>query len=173
MTISIRHCLSLLLIIAFNNLGAQTNSASIQSGVTFQWADNQTAANQPATIQSITVNGNVYFNFGVPSSYELTQLGPSGHNTNNIRLNGTFAETTSASATWNTSALQAFRSLNLNYYFEANGNGDNICDNFAAEETTDSQRQTLTYAEGIVASSSGIIAVTERNANNCYHVELF
>lgn len=152
---------------------AQTNIESIQSGVSFQWADNQTNASQPATIESITVNNNVYFNFGVPDSYEMTQLGPGGHNKNKIRLNGGFSETSSASATWNASALTAFQSLNLNHYFESNGNGDNICDNYPAEETTDAQRQTLKYTDGIIASTSGVIAITERNANNCYHIEFF
>ncbi|WP_179343244.1 LamG-like jellyroll fold domain-containing protein [Winogradskyella ursingii] len=152
---------------------AQTNAPSIQSGVTFQWSDNQTNQTQPATIESVTVDGSVYFNFGVPSAYEMTQLGPNGHGTNKIRLNGARIENTSASATWNATALGAFRSLNLNYYFEANGNGDNICDDFTSEETTDAQRQTLFYADGIKATSSGVIAVTERNANNCLHIELF
>ncbi|MCA0154522.1 LamG domain-containing protein, partial [Winogradskyella vincentii] len=152
---------------------SQTNANSIQSGVTFQWSDNQTTYTQPATIESITVNGNVYFSFGAPTGYELTQLGPNGHATNNISKNGSYVETTSASASWNTTALDAFQSKNLNYYFEANGNGQNICDNYTAEEATTSQRFTLTYDGGIVASSSGVIAVTEQNANNCYHIEFF
>ena len=155
------------------SLNAQTNAPSIQSGVTFQWSDNQTHQNQPATIASVTVNGNVYFDFGVPTGYEMTQLGPSGHGFNNIRLNGVRIENTSASATWNSNALIAFQSLNLNNYFECNGNGDNICDDYTAETTTDSQRQTLTYDGGIISSSSGVIAITERNANNCYHLEFF
>lgn len=152
---------------------AQTNASSIQSGVTFQWSDNQTHQNQPATIESITVNGNVYFNFGAPTGYEMTQLGPGGHNQNNIRLNGVRIENTSSSPTWNTNALTAFQSLNLNNYFECNGNGDNICNDYTAENTTNAQRQTLTYDGGIVSSSSGVIAITERNANNCYHIEFF
>lgn len=57
---------------------SQTNAPSIQSGVTFQWSDTQTAANHSATIQSITVNGIVYLNFGLPTGYEITQLGPNG-----------------------------------------------------------------------------------------------
>ncbi|WP_339752109.1 LamG-like jellyroll fold domain-containing protein [uncultured Winogradskyella sp.] len=152
---------------------AQTNASSIQTGVTFQWSTSQTNQNQPANIKSVTVNNNVYFNFGVPTGYELTQLGPTGHGINRIRLNGGSTETTSAVATWNSSALDAFQSLNLNHYFEANGNGANICNDFTAEQTTNAQRQTLSYAGGIIASSSGIIAITERNANNCYHIEFF
>ena len=166
--------LSLLLTWFCLNLGnTQTNAPSIQSGVTFQWSDTQTVSTDPATIESITVNGNVYFNFGVPTGYELTQLGPAGHATNNISLNGPYVETTSASATWNATALDAFQSLNLNYYFEANGNGQNICDNYTAEETTSAQRFTLIYTGGIISGSSGVIAVTEQNANNCYHIEFF
>lgn len=154
-------------------VNAQTNAPSIQSGVTFQWADTQTHQSQPATIESITVNGNVYFSFGAPTGYEMTQLGPSGHNSNKIRLNGVVIENSSSSLTWDTNALIAFQSLNLNNYFECNGNGDDICDDFEAEETTDAQIQTLTYGTPIEASSSGIIAITERNANNCYHIEFF
>ncbi|WP_158526736.1 LamG-like jellyroll fold domain-containing protein [Olleya aquimaris] len=155
------------------SVNAQINAPSIQSGVSFQWSDNQTGPKQPATIESITVNGNVYFQFGVPSAYELTQLGPNGHGYNSIRLNGPKIETTSASPTWNSSALTSYQSLNLNNYFETNGNGANICDNYLLEGSTNAQRQTLSYGSGIIASSSGVVAITERNANNCYHIEFF
>ncbi|MEP3837221.1 MAG: LamG-like jellyroll fold domain-containing protein [Algibacter sp.] len=157
----------------FNNASSQTNAPSIQTGVSFQWSDTQAVASQPATIKSVTVNGIVYENYGLPVGYELTQLGPNGHSVNKIRKNGAYTETTSASSTWNASALASFQDLDLNHYFEANGNGRSICDNYTNEQTTDSQRQTLTYGTGIFASSSGVIAVTERNANNCYHLELF
>ena len=163
----------LVFISLFSRTFAQTNAPSIQSGVTFQWSDTQTHRNHPATIESITIDGNVYLNFGVPSSYEMTQLGPNGHSINKILENGTTVENRSDSSTWNATALDAFQSLNLNYYFVANGNGDNICDDYASEDTTDSQRQTLYYDGGIIASSSGVIAVTERNANNCIHIEFF
>ncbi|WP_412559740.1 LamG-like jellyroll fold domain-containing protein [Winogradskyella sp. MIT101101] len=162
-----------ILFLITQSLCAQTNAPSIQTGVSFQWADSQTSANQAATIKSVTVNNIVYENYGIPAGYTLTQLGSNGHNVNKIRRNGTYVETTSASSTWNNSALASFQDLNLNHYFEANGNGQNICDNYAAEQSTTAQRQTLTYGTGIFASSSGIIAITERNANNCYHVELF
>ncbi|MEW4923479.1 LamG-like jellyroll fold domain-containing protein [Algibacter sp. 2305UL17-15] len=152
---------------------AQTNAPSIQSGVTFQWNDVQTVKTHPATIKSITVNGIVYLNFGFPTGYQLTQLGPTGHSKNVIYKNGVKIETTSASGTWNTSALTAFQDLNLNHYFGSDSNGANICDNYTAESTTNAQRQTLTYGTGISATSSGVIAVTERNANNCLHLELF
>ncbi|WOD44715.1 LamG-like jellyroll fold domain-containing protein [Hwangdonia lutea] len=166
--------LSLLLVWICLTLGyGQTNAPSIQSGVTFQWSDVQTAANHSATIQSVTVNGIVYLNFGLPTGYELTQLGPDGHNRNRILNNGTSVETTSSSATWGSSALTAFQDLNLNHYFNSNRNGANICDNYTSESTTTAQRQTLTYGTGILATSSGVIAVTERNANNCLHLELF
>ncbi|WP_372757042.1 LamG-like jellyroll fold domain-containing protein [Mariniflexile sp.] len=156
-----------------NVLSAQTNASSIRTGVTFQWNDTQTNSNQPATIKSVTINSVVYDHYGLPASYELTQLGPNGHSSNQIRKNGATIETTSASATWNASALASFQDLNLNHYFESSSNGRNICNNYTSEQTTDSQRQTLTYGTGIFASSSGVIAITERNANNCYHVELF
>ncbi|MFD2543113.1 LamG-like jellyroll fold domain-containing protein [Lacinutrix gracilariae] len=152
---------------------AQTNAPSIQSGVSFQWSDTQTNYNQPATIESITVNGNVYLNFGVPTGYELTQPGPNAQSNNTIRLNSSIVESTSASPTWDATALEAFQSLNLNYYFAANYNGEEMCNDFVAENSTNAQRATLTYEGGIVASSSGVIAITEQNANNCYHIEFF
>ncbi len=158
---------------SFTIISAQTNAPSIQSGVTFQWSDTQTVPGDSATIQTITVDGKVYINFGIPTDYELTQLGPGGHDPNGIRENGTNIETTSNSATWGASALSAFDDKNLNHYFEASGNGQNICDDYTAEQTTTSQRQTLTYSPGIQTSSSALLAVTERNANNCYHIELF
>ncbi|WGD36001.1 LamG-like jellyroll fold domain-containing protein [Olleya sp. YS] len=164
----------LIIVLSFTTMvNAQTNAPSIQAGVSFQWSDNQTDKDDPATIQTITVNGTLYYNFGVPSGYELTQLGPGGHDKNKIRLDGNLVENSSANATWDASALSAFQSLNLNHYFESNGNGDNICDDFIDEETTDAQRQTLTYGTGIKSNSSGLIAITERNANNCYHLEFF
>ncbi|MFS4484254.1 LamG-like jellyroll fold domain-containing protein [Hyunsoonleella sp. 2307UL5-6] len=152
---------------------AQTNAPSIQTGVTFQWSDTQTAANQSATIQSVTVNGIVYLNFGLPTGYEMTQLGPNGHNSNNIIENNNSIENTSSSGTWASSALFAFQDLNLNHYFTSSNNGRNICNNYTSESTTTAQRQTLTYGTGILATSSGVVAVTERNANNCIHLELF
>ncbi|WP_397363926.1 LamG-like jellyroll fold domain-containing protein [Olleya sp. R77988] len=154
-------------------VNAQTNAPSIQNGVSFQWSDNQTDKQDSATIETITVDGTLYYNFGVPSGYELTQLGPGGHDKNSIRFDGVLVENSSANTTWNTSALDAFQSLNLNHYFVSNGNGDNICDDYEDEETTDAQRQTLTYGSGIKSNSSGLIAITERNANNCYHIEFF
>lgn len=170
---NLRHFLVLVLGVVLNTTNAQTNSPSIQSGVTFQWSDTQTSATDPATIQSITVNGNVYLNFGVPSAYEMTQLGPDGDGDNQILNNGATVESSSASGTWDASALSAFQDLNLNHYFNSAKNGRNICDNYTQEQTTLSQRQTLTYGTGIRASTSAVIAVTERNANNCLHIELF
>ncbi|MDX6747470.1 T9SS type A sorting domain-containing protein [Polaribacter sp. PL03] len=154
------------------SLTAQTNAPSIQSGVTFQWSDTQTNQSNSATIKSITINGSVYDDFKAPSGYALTQLGQNGHNPNGIRFNGTNIETTSSSATWAASALSAFQDRNLNHYFQASSNGVNICDNYTAENTTLSQRQTLTFANTITSTGS-ILAVTERNANNCIHIEIF
>ncbi|MFK7783041.1 gliding motility-associated C-terminal domain-containing protein [Psychroserpens sp.] len=162
---------------------AQTNAPSIQSGVTFQWdpLTPQTNPDDATVLQSITIDGDVYsdFNLGVPSGYALTQIGPTGDGANNIRLNGGFTENDSSDPTWNASALAAFKDLNLNHYFEANGNGQEICDNFTVadgtpnEATTTAQRQTLSYTPGIKSTANGIIVVTERNANNCFHIEVF
>ena len=64
-------------------------SPSIRTGVTFQWDDEQdtnndgdiddTENNRAASIKSITIDGNLYNNFAVPSGYQLTRLGPGGH----------------------------------------------------------------------------------------------
>ncbi|MBB5266444.1 CshA/CshB family fibrillar adhesin-related protein, partial [Algibacter amylolyticus] len=164
----------LVLCLIFNNAISQTNAPSIQAGVDFRWADTQTSPTDPATIESIVINNLVYDTYNVPTSYELTQLGSSGHSYNKIQKNATVVETTSASATWNASALAAYQDFNLNHFFWATGNGANVCDNFTAESsTTTAQRQTLSYSAGVVSSSSSILAITERNANNCYHIELF
>ena len=80
-----------LFIILPNLLIAQVNSQapSIQSGVTFQWSDNQNASlNNPATIESVTINGLEYNTFVVPTSYRMTTLGPDGHSPNRISENG-------------------------------------------------------------------------------------
>ncbi|MEL6989334.1 MAG: hypothetical protein AAGK97_16095, partial [Bacteroidota bacterium] len=170
----------------------QTQSPSIQSGVTFQWEDIQdtngngnidTAENNnPATIQSITVNGTEYNTFVVPSAYDLSRLGPSGHTPNGINLNGVSIIGTSVTSTspnntdsnaWDDAALTAFQSKNLNHYFRANPNGRNICGNFTAAATTDAQQQSLFYDPPIPSNTDGIIAVTERGGNNCFYIEFW
>ncbi|MCA0133431.1 Ig-like domain-containing protein, partial [Winogradskyella alexanderae] len=182
---------------------------SIRTGVTFQWSDiqdtngngdiNDTENNRAATIQSITVNGGVYNTFAVPSGYQLTRLGPGGHNPNAIILNsqnavppftaGAFSGEligTSATATpnindstpWDDRALAAFQSRNLNFFFGSNGNGRNICLDFDAVNgtngvpETDAQKQTLFYDPAIPSNAGGIIAITERGGNNCFYVRL-
>uniref|UniRef100_UPI00249013BA beta strand repeat-containing protein n=1 Tax=Olleya namhaensis TaxID=1144750 RepID=UPI00249013BA len=158
---------------SFSSLFSQTNAPSIQSGVSFQWSDTQSVRTDPATIQSITVGTRVFIDFGIPQSYALTQLGPDGHDRNGIELNGANIVTTSNSGAWASSALTAFQDKNLNHFFESTFNGEAICDNYGLEATTDSQRQTLSYSPGIPSTSGSILAITERNANNCYHIELF
>lgn len=109
----------LILLFFTSSLFAQigTQKQSIRTGVTFQWSDTQNGNNDnPATIQSVTIDGLVYNTFVVPSSYELTRLGRAGHGTNKIWLNGTQTATTSVSAnggpnsTWNSAARAAFQS---------------------------------------------------------------
>ena len=148
-------------------------SPSIQTGVTFQWDDTQNNNSDPATIKSVTIDGTVYNTFVVPSSYEMTRLGPDGHNPNNIRLNGSVVSGNSGAANWTTSATQAFQSKNLNNYFEANPNGRNICENFAAATTTDAQKQTIFYSPAIPSNQGGVLAVTERGGNNCFYIEVW
>lgn len=144
--------------------------------MSFQWGDTQGNNNSnPATIQSITVNEKVYDKFVVPTDYILTKegLNPSA---NRIRENGgtTITNSNGGSAAWNTKALAAFQGKNLNHYFEANPNGVNMCDDFEdVAEDTEAQRQTLIYSPAIPSNEGGIVAITERNANNCFHIEVF
>ena len=170
-------------------LTAQTQSPSIQSGVTFQWSDTQNGNNDnAATIQSVTVNGEVYNTFVVPTSYQLTRLGrgngagsASAHNANGVILNGSQVIGTSTTATlnvndstpWDDAALLAFRDQNLNHYFTANPNGENICNNFGAAVSTLAQKQTIFYDPAIPSNTDGILAVTERGGNNCFYVEMY
>ncbi|WP_115124295.1 Ig-like domain-containing protein, partial [Marinirhabdus gelatinilytica] len=174
--------------IALSQIGSQ--SPSIDSGVTFQWEDTQNGNNDnPATIESITINGEVYPTFAVPSGYQLTRLGrgPGNHSENHVMLNGTQTIGTSATATmditdstpWDDEAKAAFQSKNLNYYFESNPTGRSICLDFDkanginGEQETDSQMQTLFYNPPIPSNDGGILAVTERGGNNCLYVRFF
>ncbi|MEQ3665212.1 carboxypeptidase regulatory-like domain-containing protein, partial [Olleya sp.] len=160
---------------SFTSLFSQTNAPSIKTGVSFQWSDVQTTLNDPATIQSITVGTRVFVDFGSPQSYTMTQVGTTGGNAaNRVRLNNTLVESTSASPTWDASALAAFQDKNLNHFFEASNNGQAICNDFsAAQSTLIAQKQTFSYSPAIRSTSGSIIAITERNANNCYHIEFF
>ncbi|APY07019.1 hypothetical protein BWZ20_01310 [Winogradskyella sp. J14-2] len=171
--LSITKCILLVLLVTLPNVFFAQQSPSIQTGVTFQWDDTQTNNSDPATIQSVTIDGTVYNTFVVPSSYEMTRLGPDGHNPNNIRLNGGIASGSSNAGNWIASATQAFQSKNLNYYFEANPNGRNICSNFNAALTTDAQKQTIFYSPAIPSNQGGVLAVTERGANNCFYIEVW
>lgn len=168
---------------------AQSNATSIKTGVSFKWLeDSQPSNSSPATIESITVDGSLYDLFVVPDGYELTELGPDGHSKNHILKNGSTINTAAGSgptpspfigdygsSAWNALALAAFRSKDLNHYFESNDNGVNICDRFDLEEDEDLniQRQTLLYDSPIPSNEGGIVAITERNANNCFHIEVF
>ncbi|WP_178988292.1 Ig-like domain-containing protein [Winogradskyella schleiferi] len=161
------------LFVVLPNLLTAQQAPSIQSGATFQWADTQANNRSSATIESITINGQVYSTFVVPTDYELTRLGPDGHSANKILENGTTRAGNSNIPQWHDRALSAFQDKNLNHYFTANPNGRDICLDFAAVETTDAQKQTIFYSPSIPANEGGILAVTERNINNCYHVALY
>lgn len=145
----------------------------ISSGVTFNWSDTQASVSDPATISSIEINGLDYNTFVVPSTYELTRLGPGGHSENNIWMNGSLFMAGSDSANWNAEAIKAYQSINLNHYFQSQNNGDNFCENMGAVATTDAQIQTIQYNPGIPSNPDGILAVTERGGNNCLYVELY
>jgi uncharacterized repeat protein (TIGR01451 family)/gliding motility-associated-like protein len=168
-----RTCILITFCIFFINfLDAQTQPPSITSGVTFQWDGPQPTPSSPANLVSITVDDKVYDHFSFPSRYELTRLGPSGHNQNRIKENGVYLETNSSSPAWNTSALAAFSSPNLNFKFESDGNGRNICSNFDAASTTDSQIQTIFYDDLQIVNQDAIIGITTRSANSCIYIEI-
>ncbi|WP_298497842.1 Ig-like domain-containing protein, partial [uncultured Algibacter sp.] len=148
-------------------------SPSIQTGVTFQWSDTQSNTTDPATIASVTIDGVVYNTFVAPSGYEMTRLGPNGPGQNKILENGTTLANSSASANWDAIALSAFQDKNINHYFTSNRNGRNICNDFAAIPTTDAQKQSIFYSPAIPSNEGGVLAVTERNANNCFHIAIY
>ncbi len=165
---------SLVLLAMMSKLNAQ-QANSIRTGVTFQWATTQANSNSAAELTTITINSIDYDYLIVPTGYELTQLGTDGHNANNIWENGTKIVGSSAVATWDADALAAFQSFNLNYYFEAGGNGQAFCGNTnnITNATTTAQKQSLLYSPGVVSTEGAVIAITERNANNCFYIELY
>ena len=156
-----------------NSVFGQTQAPSVQTGVTFQWSDTQTVDNDPATLSSITIDSEVFQSIAAPSSYTMTRLGPDGHSRNFIIQNGTIVNNNSSNPTWNSDALAAFQAKNLNHYFTSNDNGRDICSDFTAIPTTDAQIQTLNYSPGIPSNAGGIIAISERNANNCYYISIY
>ncbi len=168
--------LLLMLLFASSIVSAQTNAPSIKKKVSFQWEElAQSGPNQPASIKSITLDEKVYNLFAMPSSYELTQQGTSASN-NKIRQNGAVLITGSnnGSSEWMSKALAAFQSKNLNHYFESNPNGANICNTcFTDISTTSAQKQSLLYNPSIPSNTGGIVAITERNANNRFHIAVY
>ena len=146
---------------------------AIRTGVNFNWADTQSTLNDPANLQSINIGGVDYTTFVVPSSYEMTRLGPGGDSQNNILLNGSSVISGSDDPNWVTGALGAYQSLNLNHYFQSQNNGENFCENYAAVSTTNAQIQTIRYNPGIPSNPDGVIAITERGGNNCMYIELY
>ncbi|PKA99402.1 gliding motility-associated-like protein [Flavobacteriaceae bacterium MAR_2009_75] len=145
---------------------------SIRTGVTFNWADTQVTVSDPANLQSISIDGVDYNTFVVPSSYEMSRVGPGGDGENNIWLNGSRVVSGSDDPNWESGALDAYQSLNLNHYFQSNSTGDNFCEDYTALATTNAQIQTISYNPGIPSNPDGVIAITERGGNNCMYVEL-
>jgi len=167
-------CISLIFsLFAISIMNGQTQKPSIQSGVTFQWANVQTNRFQPSVLESITVDGILYDIMVVPTSYELTRLGPDGHNRNAIEDGSGIVSLNSSSPTWNADALAAFQDRDLTHYFTSNKNGDNFCSDFGNVSSTDSQIQTLRYSPGIPSNEGGIIAITERQLNNCFYIAFY
>jgi len=151
----------------------QTQAPSVQTGVTFQWSDIQTVDSDPATIFSLTIDGAIYGTFTAPSAYAMTRVGPNGHSKNRIVQNGIFVNNNSANANWDADALAAFQDKNLNHYFTSNENGRDICSDFGAIATTDAQIQSLYFDQGIPSNAGGVMAITDRNANNCYYISVY
>ncbi|WP_430468327.1 gliding motility-associated C-terminal domain-containing protein [Winogradskyella ouciana] len=171
---------AVLVMLPYVLLGQQ--SPSIQTGVTFQWSDNQGLnLNQPATIQSVSIDGTVYNTFVVPTSYEMTQLGEDGHSSNRIRRNGAFVGGNSGQANWVQNATAAFQDKNLNHYFNSSNNGEDFCSDFDELEDIEEdwedgegpQKQTIFYNPAIPSNEGGVLAVTERGGNNCFYIEVW
>ncbi|WP_179344781.1 beta strand repeat-containing protein, partial [Winogradskyella ursingii] len=174
-----RTCVVLLLLFTFY-LSAQ-QAPSIQSGVSFQWSDEQSQNKNAATIESIIIDGEIYNTFVVPSSYELTHLGPDGHSDNRIIKNGNNTGGNSNSANWVTRATAAFQDKNLNHYFACGENGEDFCLDFEEledieedwEDDEGPQKQTIFYNPSIPSNEGGVLAVTERGGNNCFYIEIW
>lgn len=165
--------LAILFSIIFMSQSAHAQQAlSVRTGATFQWAGPQPTVTSPTVLSSITINGLDYSELVVPDGYEMTQLGPNGHGPNAIRTNGTQTTINSGTANWNADALAAFQNFNLNQYFQSSQNGLNICGDSVAYSTTLAQKQSLLYSQGILSTPGAVVAVVERNANNCFYVEL-
>lgn len=165
---------SLLIFLFFQGVViAQTQAPSVRTGVTFQWSDTQPNNNDSATISSVTVDGEIYSAFAVPTSYGMTRVGPDGHGKNSIYNNGTTVNSNSSNPDWNADALSAFKDKNLNHYFVSVDNGRNICNDFTAVASTDAQVQSLYYNPGIPSNTGGLLAITERSANNCYYISVY
>ncbi|MGV6829896.1 MAG: Ig-like domain-containing protein, partial [Flavobacteriales bacterium] len=153
---------------------SQTQAPSITSGVTFQWSDNQNGGiSNPATIQSITINGELFESFAVPDSYEMTRVGWDGPEHNHIYQGGSQIFGDSSNPGWDAAAIAAFKDKDLNHYFECNSNGDNVCNQFDDIPSSVGQIQSLYYTDGIPSNEGGILAVTERGGNNCYYIEMY
>ncbi len=172
-TLAKRISLIFFILFAFNTTILNAQVTGISSGVTFNWQAPQSSVNDPAVLESIVINGRVYNTFVVPTSYDLVRLGPGGHSANTIFQDGTQIVSSSNNANWDSEALNAFQSLNLNHYFQSNGNGRNICGDQNALATTDAQIQSIYYNPGIPSNQNGVLAVTERNANNCIHISVY
>lgn len=152
---------------------AKIYGQGISSGVNFNWQDTQTNIWDQATLESIDINGENYNTFVVPSSYEMTRVGPGGHSENHIWSNGAMLMGSSNDYNWDLEAINAYQSLNLNHYFESNSNGVNFCENYGAAASVDTQIQTISYNPGIPSNPDGVLAVTERGGNNCQYLEIY
>ncbi|WP_439151174.1 HYR-like domain-containing protein [Winogradskyella sp.] len=171
--VNIIRAIVIALFVVLPNLLLAQQTPSIQTGITFQWSDVQNNLDDPATIESISINGTIYNKFVVPTSYEMTRLGPDGHSDNKIRLNGEFSGGDSGQDNWVINATHAFQDKNLNHYFRANHNGQDICLDFNAIDTTNAQKQTIFYSPAIPSNSDGVLAITERGGNNCFYIEVW
>ncbi|MEO9891733.1 gliding motility-associated C-terminal domain-containing protein [Aurantibacter sp.] len=154
-------------------LKMHSQANSIRTGVTFNWSNTQSSVSDPANIQSINIEGVDYTTFVVPSSYEMTRLGPGGDVENNIWLDGSQIVTGSDDPNWIPRALSAYQSLDLNHYFQSQNNGADFCNDYTAITTTNAQIQTIRYNPGIPSNPDGVLAVTERGGNNCMYIELY
>ncbi|MEP4077124.1 PEP-CTERM sorting domain-containing protein [Haloferula sp.] len=132
-------------------------NAAVVSATAFNFVTAQAAAINTADLESIEISGITYSDLIVPDAYTNIDLTGAAE----LRLNTAGQGVTPASGTWETQALDAFASRNLNHYQQLDAG------NFNATWR-------LSYGSGgIAADASLFLVVTERNGNNPFIIEAF
>ncbi|MFK7809929.1 MAG: hypothetical protein AB8F74_19145 [Saprospiraceae bacterium] len=120
------------------------------------------AGNAPVILNSITINGNEYFDFIVPSSYssDFSASEPISSGTIRAFENGSEIGDYVTSPDWPSAILPAFQSRNMNYYQYINHDLDNGVDYFQ-----------LGYSSPVYVNQNLFVAFSERQGNNSVILE--